>query len=716
VIVAYRIDGGDIQYKSVVGTGMIEVPYNDDTHKASSIEIVHIYDCATEDPDSTAYLEPPINELELQMVIGTGSAGPGSTMTDLDPVTGPINLFTEVPADIITVSFADTYLDPIAGPVPNLFGGDSEVEDEGEIVYALHIDNPSGEIIPRTAYAKVLVHDVTANTNQYVYGALNPESGSPQISFFATEDHGHQFTVTIVGVVDGNTDAAQPLAEYQVAPLSATGPNTEISDSYTLENDPVIVSITYDNLRYDNTSGIHSVISDAAPAFYNLTVSYEGDLIDTVVAYTVDGGAIQYIHVPISGSAQIEVQYAAGSNRVSSIELVALYDYDPARDNPVDHGIKLLEGSGEPSLITELELQMAIGTGPAMTDLVSVTGPVTLVTADPSDLVAPIALDLNDNGVIAYLEQTAGVYYDYAHDGHPLLTAWVAPEDGLLAMQNTDGSLNIVFSTQEGETDLQGLAKVYDSNHDGVLDAKDVNFAQFGVWQDLNSDGKVEDGEFLSLSDRNITSLSLTSDGQLSLAANGQVLINGNTSFTTNDGVAHLAQDVGFAVTSENHRDYHLADFSALLSGAQEVHATISIDPVSKADSSSSLFIELGGQTYEIANLKGEEFGGKDILAHFVGGDAAKGIDSNAWTEVVDIASIHGGPASISADGGILANGYENKAGDWTVIVKSGQASVDADSKQIIFSSDHADNAVTIVTADGTSHDIQHVDKVQWHG
>jgi hypothetical protein len=23
---------------------------------------------------------------------------------------------------------------------------------------------------------------------------------------------------------------------------------------------------------------------------------------------------------------------------------------------------------------------------------------------------------------------------------------------------------------------------------------------------------------------------------------------------------------------------------------------------------------------------------------------------------------------------------------------------------------------VTIVTADGTSHDIQHVDKVQWHG
>ena len=46
----------------------------------------------------------------------------------------------------------------------------------------------------------------------------------------------------------------------------------------------------------------------------------------------------------------------------------------------------------------------------------------------------------------------------------------VAPEDGLLAQLKSDGTYNIVFSTQAGETDLQGLAKIYDSNKDGVLD------------------------------------------------------------------------------------------------------------------------------------------------------------------------------------------------------------------------------------------------------
>ncbi|MBJ7380820.1 MAG: Ig-like domain-containing protein, partial [Polynucleobacter sp.] len=327
------------------------------------------------------------------------------------------------------------------------------------------------------------------------------------------------------------------------------------------------------------------------------------------------------------------------------------------------------------------------------------------------DFRTPIALDLDGNGV-AYISKSAGVTYDYNHDGLAESTAWVAANDGLLAMQNENGSLNIVFSTQVGETDLQGLAKLYDSNQDGVLNSQDTNFAKFGVWQDLNSDGKVDAGEFQSLDNRNIVSLSLSSDGQVQMGINGDVIIFGDTTYTTADGKEYLAQDVAFGSSSNN----ELADFSALLSGAESVHSMISIDQDPATDSSSSLFIELGGQTYEIATLKGEELGGKDILSHFVGADAAKGIDSNAWTEVVDIASIHGGPASISADGGILANGYENKAGDWTVIVKSGTATVDAESKQIVFSSDSAENAVTIVTADGASHDIQHVDKVQWHG
>ena len=103
-----------------------------------------------------------------------------------------------------------------------------------------------------------------------------------------------------------------------------------------------------------------------------------------------------------------------------------------------------------------------------------------------SSVVAPITIDLNDDGV-EYLSTSAGVTYDYNNDGVAEGTAWVSPEDGLLALSQEDGSLKIVFSTQQGETDLEGLAKIYDSNQDDVLDELDVFFDQFGVWQDADS-------------------------------------------------------------------------------------------------------------------------------------------------------------------------------------------------------------------------------------
>ena len=324
---------------------------------------------------------------------------------------------------------------------------------------------------------------------------------------------------------------------------------------------------------------------------------------------------------------------------------------------------------------------------------------------------APIALDLDGNG-IQYLGLAAGVTHDYSNTGVNEVTAWVAAGDGLLALQREDGSLKIIFSTEIGETDLQGLAKIYDSNKDQVFDSKDVDFAQFGVWQDVNSDGKVDAGEFLSLDDRNIASLSLTSDGQVSTAANGDVIIHGDTTFTTKDGETHLAQDVSFATNG----DFYLADFSALLSGADSVRSVVSHDQDGQTDSQSSLFVDLGGQTYEIATMKGQELGGKDLLSHFVGVNGSQAMEGRSWTEVVDVTSMNGGPASVTADGGALTNNFDNNGGDWTVVVKSGTATVDTANNQITFSSDHADNAVTITTADGASHDISNVDKIQWHG
>ncbi len=165
--------------------------------------------------------------------------------------------------------------------------------------------------------------------------------------------------------------------------------------------------------------------------------------------------------------------------------------------------------------------------------------------------VAPVILDLDGDGV-EFLSRDDGVRYDYDGDGNAESTAWVGKDDGLLAFQNTDGTLKFVFTTNADQTDLQGLAATYDSNHDGVLDASDADFAKFGVWQDANSNGVSDAGEFTSLSRMGIASIELTSDGKSYSAADGDVTVHGETTFTMTDGSTGTAADASFAVAGED--------------------------------------------------------------------------------------------------------------------------------------------------------------------
>jgi hypothetical protein len=167
----------------------------------------------------------------------------------------------------------------------------------------------------------------------------------------------------------------------------------------------------------------------------------------------------------------------------------------------------------------------------------------------------PVALDLNGDG-IQYLDQSAGVHFDYAGDGTAVATAWVGPHDGLLAIDlngngKVDNGTEIVFATA-GSTDLQGVAATYDSNHDGVLNASDADFAKFGVWQDANSNGVADPGEFHTLTEAGITSINLTSDGAAYTTASGQVTVNGTSTFTWSNGSTGAVGDVSFATTAAN--------------------------------------------------------------------------------------------------------------------------------------------------------------------
>ncbi|MDO8694614.1 MAG: hypothetical protein Q7J51_10975, partial [Sheuella sp.] len=163
--------------------------------------------------------------------------------------------------------------------------------------------------------------------------------------------------------------------------------------------------------------------------------------------------------------------------------------------------------------------------------------------------ITPIAMDLDGNG-IHYLDTTAGVTYDYNNDGTQYKTAWVGPEDGMLARLNDDGSLQIVFSLRDGQTDMQGLAEKFDTNKDGVLDVTDAEFKNFGVWQDVNSDATATGGEFKTLTEHGITSISLVTTGDITSAANGDVTVFGKSTYTMKDGTVMTVEDVAFSVSS----------------------------------------------------------------------------------------------------------------------------------------------------------------------
>ena len=167
----------------------------------------------------------------------------------------------------------------------------------------------------------------------------------------------------------------------------------------------------------------------------------------------------------------------------------------------------------------------------------------------------PIAIDLNGDGFSFTDVDDSNVFFDINGDGWRRKVAWLNPNDGLLAIDENnngkvDDGLELSFARfkQGAQTDLQGLA-AFDSNGDGKFTALDAKWAQFGVWQDANSNGVSDAGEFRGLGDLGITEVGLTSDGQFRVI-NGQT-VHGLGTATKADGSVLQVADVTLKYTNE---------------------------------------------------------------------------------------------------------------------------------------------------------------------
>jgi hypothetical protein len=260
----------------------------------------------------------------------------------------------------------------------------------------------------------------------------------------------------------------------------------------------------------------------------------------------------------------------------------------------------------------------------------------------------PVVLDLNNDGLeITPVSQSDIVTKDAA--GNVLRTSWVGPTNGILAFdRNGDGKINntadisFVQDKAGATTDLEGLAG-WDTNGDGVLDAKDTNFGKLVVWVDSNQDGRAQSKEVKTLAQLGIASINLAPtptgfDGKDTI----DTVVRNTTTFTRSDGTTGTGYDVGFA--------------RQLLSGPAATSDAKSIDPTAVGT-----FGQLKNDPLSLAQargLTGDKLTSKALgsLANVDTSDAGGSMSAaNAarWADIID-------PAKNQARKALMAKGGDD--------------------------------------------------------
>jgi hypothetical protein len=162
----------------------------------------------------------------------------------------------------------------------------------------------------------------------------------------------------------------------------------------------------------------------------------------------------------------------------------------------------------------------------------------------------PIVVDLDGDGIELVKPQDSHMFADLNGEGWREHIGWASTDDGILAFDaNQDGhitdnnEISFVGYKEGAKTDLDGLA-AFDTDGDGKLTAHDAQWASFGILRDLNKNGVQDAGEFISLDQMGITSISLQREGSPHLN-NGNVVF-GTSEVTFSDGHTSRAGDVMF--------------------------------------------------------------------------------------------------------------------------------------------------------------------------
>ena len=146
----------------------------------------------------------------------------------------------------------------------------------------------------------------------------------------------------------------------------------------------------------------------------------------------------------------------------------------------------------------------------------------TFPDTDPaSTKTSPIVIDLNNDGVKTISRKNNKIYFDLDNNKFAQNTSWIDSNDGILINKSLITDNNITNGSQlfgnhtlltNGNLATNGFEalKEFDENNDGVINKLDQNaYENLAIWQDINSNAKLDTNELKSLKELGIKEINL---------------------------------------------------------------------------------------------------------------------------------------------------------------------------------------------------------------
>jgi Ca2+-binding RTX toxin-like protein len=189
-------------------------------------------------------------------------------------------------------------------------------------------------------------------------------------------------------------------------------------------------------------------------------------------------------------------------------------------------------------------------------------------------ITSPLILDLDGTGISWIDRAESNAFFDFDGDGIADRTSWFGTGDAILVydrnrdgMVSNAGELSFANDAPYARSDLDGLRGL-DENGDGQFNAADSAFADFLVWRD-DEDGRVEDGELVSLAEADVYSIGLRGTPTTANWDWGQTAVVAWGEYETASGTRRAFADVVLMAESSLPFDYappeNMLDVDAIL-------------------------------------------------------------------------------------------------------------------------------------------------------